>query len=327
MFQRKSAFKQNNIFNILEEKGLKINNPKKFNQFLIDNGNFKIINIYLKFFQNNKERFYPNLSSDDIIDFLEIEKRIGLKILSHLLKFESKLNSIMINVLFAFYNLDYNHVLKPDLDKFLYFKSQEQYARACKSWYETAHSKLINIYKFSNDTNFINKKEDIPLMFLASTWTFDATLLFFQALNLEVQEIILKQMGFKNISLFVFYEMCDVIRKIRNTLAHNDILCLFNEIVSNEFYEYLDFYVGIQLSKKEEIKTDDQLLSLPIRINIAGICYLIDFITNSKLNFLLEVKESALDITNNKNVLAILAKMFGFPFEFFDAAVNQINNG
>lgn len=247
--------KKSSTLTQLKKEGLKIKQKKKFQLFLLDYGNLRVLQGYAKYLKDDHNQFLEKTSTKDLMKFVKLDMDLGLEILKELLLFEQKLNAVMINTLFAKCELDYNHILRLDTDRFLIFKDSEQYKRCYENLYARVSSS-----NFCQGYNFKSPYE-VPLMILSLSWTFYDTILFYEILVPELQQAISSNMGYKNLSVSDLIEISHIIRKIRNTISHNDFLILYRSKMSKELADYFG-------------------LSQP-NVNINNICLMIDTLNNS----------------------------------------------
>lgn len=255
--------KKSSTIQNLKKQGLKIRKEKLFLKFLMERGNLRIIQGYARFLQDSKKEFLEKTTSKDLVNFVNLDLEIGLKILEQLLLFEQKFNTILINTLFAKYKLEYNHILNLKKDHFLNFKDADHYQKCYTNLY-------INV-KSSNFCSGYNFKSiyHLPLMILSLTWKFYDLILFYEALEPELQKQILENMGFKNLNILHFIEIAHLLRRIRNMISHNDFLMLYRTIISNELAVFFEFKNNV--------------------INIGAITKMIDKFNNTKNKFTLQI--------------------------------------
>lgn len=259
MFKLSTNIKVKNIeiicdFKNLKKQGLKVFRKKYFNQFVYQYGKTRVLDGYATVLKNG-DYFMPKVSTNQIIKLVNFDHFLGNYILNYLLDFEQRFNTVLISTILKEYDLPQDYVLDQNNANWLVFKNFEEKA----DFFSTIYQKV-------DSSNFLQKFEDkknIPLISLAMSWTFFNVITFFEAVDISVQIKVIEGLGIQNWNIDVFKSMLHIIRRLRNTISHNDFL-----IVSK-------FEIYKTLIKKANLKDKNFFY-------IYDVCLLLDIIYPTK---------------------------------------------
>lgn len=203
-------------FKELKKQGLKVWQKKKFNNFIYQYGKTRVLDGYADVLKDENNRFLKKVTTNQIIKFVNFDHDLGNFILRYLLDFEQRFSTVLISTYLKEYNLDQNYVLRPDNCPWLIFKNMEER----NDFFNTTYQKV-------DTSNFLRKytnKKEIPLISLSLSWTFFNVIVFYEATDVEIQTKVIKGLGLENWNIDVFKSMLHIIRRLRNTISHNDFL-------------------------------------------------------------------------------------------------------
>ena len=265
--------KKNNYlidFKELKKSGLKIWRKKKFNEFVSKYGKPRILDGYADILKDEFGNYMKDASTTQLIKVVEFDKEVGNYILKYLLDFEQRFNTVLIATILKEYNLNNNYVLTEDNCPWLSFKS-----------FEEKNNFFNNIWQNVDSSNFLKKYEDkknIPLLNVSMSWTFFNIIVFYESVDIDIQNKVIQGLGINNWNVDVFKSMIHIIRRLRNTISHNDLL------ISSKFEIYRTL---IKKAKLDENKTFFYIYDVCMLLDIIyptknGICNQITKLLNKK---------------------------------------------
>lgn len=217
----KNFFKRSKVesqcdYKKLKSQGMKVSNKKKFDRFIDKYGKTRVLDGYGSCFQSENGYYVNGISTNQLIKFVKFDQTVGKYILSYLLDLEQTFNRNLIKHVMKEYNLKDDYVLDPNNSDWLIFKSLDERSNF-----------FNNIYQNADSSNFLKKfddKKNIPLISLSLSWTFFNIIVLFESVNMDVQNKVIDSLGLSGTSIDIFKSMIHIIRRLRNTISHNDFL-------------------------------------------------------------------------------------------------------
>ena len=267
-------------FKSVKKQGMRIWSKRRLSNFVFQYGQTRVLSGYAACLVDTNGKFLPKVTSSQLMRLVKFDQKLGACILKYLLDFEQRLNSVLITTIIAEYGLAQNYVLDIDNSPWLHFKNNEEKENFRKNMYQNVDT--CNFLRYYKD------KQNIPLISLSLSWTFFNTLLFFESVDSEIQNKVIKAIGLENWTIDAFKSIGHIIRKIRNTISHNDCLLIskwdVNDTLSKQMklneskkhlfiYDVCLFLDSISSTKKSLIKTisfliKKQVFSKPVRIRV-----------------------------------------------------------
>ena len=220
---------------LLESRGLNINDRNKFKWYLESYNYQNLINGYNDFFivnNNRKENKYKSLAtSNGIISLFNFDRSISKYILSNIQNIERKLStSIAYTIAETMNNKGDNSGklfnINEKLKNFI-FKNLNAFNEV-KSKFKEKENKLLLNDAFKSR---YKKIEEIPIWFIVIFISFGDLLLILKNLRKNVFFEIIKNSKIHLLNNFSKGELIDlfkIIKNIRNRICHNNVLYNFN---------------------------------------------------------------------------------------------------
>lgn len=255
-------------FKSLKRQGLRIWSKRKLSNFVFQYGQTRVLIGYAACLIAQNGNFLPKSTSGQLMKLVNFDHRLGVKILKQLFDFEQRLNSVMITTILAKYKLPQNYILDLDNCSWLTFKNPEDKENFKRNMYQNVDT--CNFLRYYED------KTKVPLMSLSLAWTFYNTLAFFEATPLEIKQEVIRSLGLKHWDVNSFRNIGHIIRKIRNTISHNDCVLISKYEGAPELLEALEidpkrkfifiydlcnFLDQISSSKKSLVKTITKVIN------------------------------------------------------------------
>lgn len=273
--------KNNNIIKMLKENNFKINNKKKIINLINNYGYHKIINCYGSILKSKKR-----VKTNDIIKIFKADKIIASVLIDYIWDFEQILNTSIINFTLSSNNLPDDYVLN------LVTNPGDTILK--KKGFGTFDDEL---YQYASKCNFLNMYNDItkiPLNKLSLSWSFNTSInfLFLQNDNVKMESLKKFNLDMKDCDNFI--SSCHSIRKFRNIISHNDIVCSAK----------LNFYqreFNILLNKIYKTKID-----INTNINVYKIIKLLESFLSKNINkkIIKELKKIKMNKNLRKKILS-----------------------
>ena len=267
-------------FKSLRKQGMLIWSKRRLSNFVFQYGQTRVLSGYAACLVDTNGKFLPKVTSSQLMRLVKFDQKLGACILKSLWDFEQRLNSVLVATLLAEYGLSQNYVLNVDDCEWLHFKNFEEKENFKRNMYQNVET--CNFLRYFKD------KQNIPLISLSLSWTFFNTLLFFEVVSPSVQTKVMKAIGLENWTVDAFKSIGHIIRKIRNTISHNDCLLISrwdaNETLSKQLnlgstnkylfiYDICEFLDLISTSRKSLVKSvtkliNKQFFSKPVRTRV-----------------------------------------------------------
>ncbi|GAA5414818.1 Abi family protein [Ureaplasma ceti] len=274
-------------FKALKRQGMRIWSKKKLSNFVFQYGQTRVLRGYASCLIDNSDgKFISKTTSRQLMKLVNFDGALGVTLLKYLFDFEQRLNSVMITTILANYKLSPKYVLDIDHCDWLEFRSHEDKENFRRNMYQNADS-----------CNFLSSypdKDNIPLMSLALSWTFFNTLAFFEATADDIKREVIDSLGLTGWDVNSFRSLGHIIRKLRNTISHNDCLLL---------------------SKYDASETLINALSLnPKRkyVYVYDVCTLLDEISSSKKSLVKEISKLIKKSGFRKPIRSRVGKLLGW---------------
>lgn len=274
-------------FKELKRQGLKIRNKKKFSQFIYQYGKTRVLEGYASILKDaNNNYFINSVSTKELIKLVNFDHFLGNYILNYLLDFEQRFNTVLINTIMEHYKLEENYVLTQENCSWITFKS-----------FEEKNDFFRNIMQNVESSNFLSKYEDkqnIPLIAVSMSWTFFNIITLFELVNVDIQTKVVENLNINDANIDVFKSMLHIIRRLRNTISHNDFL-----IVSK-------FEIYKSLIKKAKLDQNKKYFYIYDVCNLLDVIYPLNDKFADKILCLINKQRFS------KQVKAIVLKLIGF---------------
>ncbi|MBU3830748.1 MAG: Abi family protein [Candidatus Ureaplasma intestinipullorum] len=243
---KKNIFESNKKYNYnftkLTDKGFKIKNQRKLSAFCYNYGFSRVINGYAACLLDSHSNFVGEIDTNQLLKLAKFDRKLGIILLESILDFEARFNSILVSSLLKFYNLENDYVLTYKNSNWLEIESSEIKKKLISNLYQSTDSNLLKSYT-KIDINRIKNDEssfEPPLSTLSLSWTFGTLINLFEFLNPKLQNDIIKECLNTNISTESFLWLCNVVRKLRNKITHNDFILVSRFKVNEEIKKYLN---------------------------------------------------------------------------------------
>ena len=227
--------------NLLQSRNLCFNDISKAASFLMLNNYYNVVNCFSRFFisKNSCDEFINGTNFDEIIAIHNFDREIKMVFFNRILDIEMHLKSISSHIFSNKHNQSYDYLIATN-----YSDSDILEVTTIVSTF----SKTINRLKANKNpsiTHYLNKHKQIPLWVLINHFDFGQVQKFIKILNLSEQNQValqLSQLLSSNLCLskssFTVEEMItsiDVIRDLRNVIAHNNKLIDFQSAKNLKF--------------------------------------------------------------------------------------------
>lgn len=208
-------------FKSLKKQGMIIWSKRKLSNFVFQYGQTRVLNGYAACLVEKNGKFLPHVTSNQLMKLVKFDRKLGSCILNYLLDFEQRLNSVLITTILSEYQLPQSYVLNLKDEQntsWLKFRTPDEKENFLKNMYQNVDT--CNFLKYFPD------KQRIPLISLSLSWTFFNTLLFFESVSPSIQTKVIEGLGLENWNIDSFRAIGHIIRRIRNTISHNDCLLI-----------------------------------------------------------------------------------------------------
>ena len=228
-------------FTKLKQYGFQIKNKKKFISFCNQYGFYRIINGYAaSLLSPNSNQLILKISVNQLIKLVKLDRQIGITLLEAILDFETKFNSLLISTILKTYHLNQDYILDINNSDWL-MCSYDERKKLIANLYVLNDSNLLNEYNTVNINKQVNNNViKPPFISLSLSWTFGTTINLFEHLDISLQKQIVSQYIDKNLSVNSFLWICNILRKLRNKISHNDYVIVSRFKSNNEINNFLD---------------------------------------------------------------------------------------
>lgn len=243
-------------FKKLTDQGFKIKNQRKLDSFCNNYGFSRVINGYAASLLDSHQNFVGKIDTNQLIKLAKFDRSLGVLLLSHILDFETRFNSILISLLLKFYKLDQNYVLTLKNSDWLQIDNYEIKKKLITNLYQPTDSNLSKSYsKFdiNRTMNTQNNSEEPPLNTLSLSWTFGTIINLFEYLHPKLQQEIIYECLKTKLSVESFLWLCNIIRKLRNKITHNDFILVSRFKVNDEIKKYLQMNLNLKYIQLKNI--------------------------------------------------------------------------
>lgn len=246
----------------IQSKGIVVNNVKRLSKYITNSNYNRVVKPYLKLISENDIRSLE-VTTDDLLNLYELDKKISLIFLDHILEIEKKLNTQIAYTIEDTFGIYDGCLFKLDRK----FVQQRIFnncpSKLCNMSFEQLISKMTkyahinpntNTYENLSKNNLFKKWAECPLDALCLTWTFSATVLTYFALNDYLKSKVVKIFNLNLKKTYPFDVLINKILSLRNIITHNNVLIgslldlqdqdmvnAYNRIF-NKREQYLDFY-------------------------------------------------------------------------------------
>ncbi|WP_412032617.1 Abi family protein [Malacoplasma muris] len=259
------------IENISNKLKLKIIDSQRFLVYLKIFSFDRILSEYSEpFFDDESSQFYDFCDSNQIINLIEFDRNVGTHIMKGVLFFENKFKNILINNWVEFYQLSNTKIYN--------FTDQElmHLMPNIKNCNDLNFQKFrYSLFEYASTSEFLisySSLSDIPIRELSYSWALATAINFYRTLDTEIQKNILREMNIPDQFTSIFHKMMNVILKVRNMIAHNNVIYNFNS--RHYRVEFNKIYSSVRRSDSQFDKyiSIDKVCSLIDYVNQLSIC-------------------------------------------------------
>lgn len=247
----------NRLLSHIQSKGIIVSNIKRLTKFIV-NGNYnRVIKPYLKLLESvNPDHF--EITTDDLLNLYELDKKISMLFLNHLLEFEKRLNTQIAYIIEDTYKI---------YDGCLFFRDKEFlkhqiFSNASGSLCGIGFDQLINkmtkyahinpntsSYENVSRNNLYLKWKTCPLDALCLTWTFSTTVLVYFAMNDQLKKKVVKFFKLSPNKVSVFDDLINDFLDLRNLITHNNVI--FVNMLDLQDEQTVSHYNDVFRAKKQ----------------------------------------------------------------------------
>lgn len=226
----------NKQIELLEKRNLTIADTESAKMFLILNNYYNVVNCFSRFFHVDKmtDNYIEGTNFDEIKAIHNFDREVKMVLFNKILDVEMHLKSISSYVFSSMHKEPYDYLIASS-----YSDSDILEVTTILSTF----TKTINSLKSKQNPSilhYLNKHKQIPLWVIINHFDFGQVQKFIKIMNVSEQNLIAKQLSIllsENLgipkAIFTVEEMLtaiDVIKDLRNVLAHNNKLIDFESI-------------------------------------------------------------------------------------------------
>lgn len=215
------------IENISNKLKLKIVDANRFLVYLKIFSFDRILTEYSEpFFDEDLNKFYDFCDSNQLINLIEFDRNLATHLMKGILFFENKFKNIIIDNWIEYYNLSNTKIYN--------FTDQElmKLMPNIKNCSDLNFQKFrYSLFEYASTSEFLitySSLSDIPIRELSCSWALATVINFYRTLDIEIQKAVLQEMNIPNQFVSIFHKMLNVILKVRNMVAHNNVIYNFN---------------------------------------------------------------------------------------------------
>jgi len=235
----------NNQITLLQSRNLNINDLVKAKSFLMLNNYYNVVNCFSRFFisKDMKDEFIKGTNFDEIIAIHNFDREIKMVLFNRILDIEMHLKSISSHIFSSNHYKPYDYLIASN-----YSDSNILEVTTIVSTFTKTINNLKN-KKNPSIMHYLNKHKHIPLWVLINHFDFGQVQKFIKILNKSEQNQVafqLSQLLSNNLNIiksnFTIEEMLtsiDVIRDLRNVIAHNNKLIDFQSAKNIKYNTHL----------------------------------------------------------------------------------------
>jgi len=252
----------NRIVAHIQSKGIIISDIKRLSRYITNSNYNRVMKPYLKLISTESIQTL-GITTDDLLNLYELDNKISVLFLSHILEIEKKLNTQIAYTIEDTYKIYDGCMFGLDKD----FLKKQIFNNASGSLCGIGFDQLVNkMTKYAHINPNTNSYENIsrnnlylkwktcPLDALCLTWTFSTTVLVYFALNDQLKKKIVKFFKLSPNKTNVFDDFIDKMLSLRNLITHNNVMLehvleIQDEQMVNNYNEvfrarkqFLDFY-------------------------------------------------------------------------------------
>lgn len=243
---------------LLEQRGLKINNTGKAKHYLLQHSYYNIINVYSKFFQETSNVYISQSTFEEIRSVHIFDTEIKSVLFRSLIECEKHFKSILSHRFSEYYkNIPYAYLKTTSYNSDGLLKITNTISRLSQTITDNLRDKKPNAIKHHNANH-----QDVPLWVLINHLTFGQVLHMYIHLEDKLKNIIAKDISAyleDNIHVQVTLEPKEIERvvfnliDIRNCVAHNNKL--FDLKCRNSMKYFLEIH-GVHNIQKRDSRQD-----------------------------------------------------------------------
>jgi len=262
----------NRILAHIQSKGIIVSDVKRLESYITNYNYNRVMKPYTKLYSEQEIKEYQ-ITTDDILNIYELDKKISILFLRNILEIEKRLNTAIAYIIEDTFKIYDGCIFKYE-KKFI---QQHVFSNCGEAGlgFDQLISKLTkyahinpntNIYEDTKKNNLFMKWKVCPLDALCLTWTFTTTALTYLSLDNRLKEKIIQSFGVTKGRIKEFNVFIRTILNLRNIITHNNVLisnldCLFdidllhsyNEIIGGrkQFLTIFELGIFIQFFSKD----------------------------------------------------------------------------
>jgi len=262
----------NRILAHIQSKGIIVSDVKRLESYITNYNYNRVMKPYIKLYSEQEIKEYQ-ITTDDILNIYELDKKISILFLRNILEIEKRLNTAIAYIIEDTFKIYDGCIFKYE-KKFI---QQHVFSNCGEAGlgFDQLISKLTkyahinpntNIYEDTKKNNLFMKWKVCPLDALCLTWTFTTTALTYLSLDNRLKEKIIQSFGVSKGRIKEFNIFIRTILNLRNIITHNNVLisnleCLsdsdllhsYNEIIGGrkQFLTIFELGIFIQFFSKD----------------------------------------------------------------------------
>lgn len=264
----------NRLISHIQSKGIIISDIKRLTKYIV-NGNYnRVMKPYLKLLeQQNFGKL--QITTDDLLNLYELDKKISILFLNHLLEIEKRLNTQIAYIIEDTYRIYDGCLFAYDKD----FLKHQVFSNASSSLCGIGFDQLVNkmtkyahinpntsSYENVSRNNLYLKWKVCPLDALCLTWTFSTTVLVYFALNDQLKKKVVKFFRLSPNKVSSFDDLINKFLSLRNLITHNNVM--FVNMLDLQDHQMVKNYNDVFRSKKQFLDFYDFAILLEYFSNI-----------------------------------------------------------
>ncbi len=264
----------NRLLSHIQSKGIIISDVKRLNKYIV-NGNYnRVMKPYLKLLeQQNFGKL--EITTDDLLNLYELDKKISILFLDHLLEIEKRLNTQIAYIIEDTYRIYDGCLFSKDKEFLKHQIFSNASGSLCGVGFEQLVNKMTkyahinpntNTYENVSRNNLYLKWKTCPLDALCLTWTFSTTVLVYFALNDQLKKKVVKFFRLSPNKVSAFDDLINNFLSLRNLITHNNVM--FVNMLDLQDQQMVSNYNDVFRAKKQFLDFYDFAILLEYFSNI-----------------------------------------------------------
>ncbi len=240
----------NEIINKIRNRGIKVKDQQKIIKYINKYGYYRMIDCYGEYFKKLSPK---KCNTNDIIKIFEFDKKIANLLANYIFDFEQQLNTIAIDEICSYNNLNDDYVLT--------ITNNPAYSNLRNKGFADFTNEIYDGCKSCNLIKEDINPKSLPLKILSVSWSFHTLISFIFLQDEQVISNISKRFNLHESSHSYFISACHSIRKFRNILSHNGFF-LISQL--NFYRREFNQIININLNKNYDLDTNITIYKLTI---------------------------------------------------------------